>query len=43
MEVVEVKKVDKTYHGYYLGKEVTKGLNLVKVLDKLGKYIKGQR
>jgi len=40
--IVEIKMIGTEYVGLYLGKEVTRSKNIVKVTEKLHKYIKGQ-
>lgn len=38
----EVKETEKRFEGYYNGKKVTEQGTMVKALEKLAKYVKGQ-
>jgi len=42
MSLIEVKKIDGMYEAYHLGKLISKGKTLSKVLTKLAKFIKSQ-
>ena len=41
-KVVEIKYEGAEHVAYYHGKEISRSRNLLKVINKLAKYIKGQ-